>query len=62
VHVVLPLTDLLSEQRFLAITKASLKPFPWTHHATALAYGLDYALVCLLLAMWVFQRRSIARD
>jgi len=62
VHVILPLTNLVSEERFLVITKASLKPFPWTNHLTALAYGLDYALVCFLLAVFVFQRRSLARD
>ena len=62
VHLVLPLTNLVSEERFLVITRASLKPFPWTNHLTSLAYGLDYALVCFLLAVFVFQRRSLARD
>jgi ABC-type transport system involved in multi-copper enzyme maturation permease subunit len=62
VHLVLPLTNLLSEERFLSITRASLKPFPWTSHLTALAYGLDYALVCFLLAVAVFQYRSLSRD
>ena len=41
VHVILPMTSLLSEERFMVITKASLKPFPWTSHLTILAYGLD---------------------
>lgn len=62
VHLTLPLTNLVSEERFMMITRASLKPFPWTNHLTALAYGLDYALVCFLLAIFVFQRRSLARD
>lgn len=62
VHLVLPLTNLLSEERFLTITRASLKPYPWTSHLTALAYGLDYALVCFLLAVAVFQYRSLSRD
>jgi ABC-type transport system involved in multi-copper enzyme maturation permease subunit len=62
VHLTLPLTNLLSEERFMVITRASLKPFPWTNHLTALAYGLDYALVCFLLAVFVFQRRSLVRD
>jgi ABC-type transport system involved in multi-copper enzyme maturation permease subunit len=62
VHLTLPLTGLLSEERFMVITRASLKPFPWTNHLTALAYGVDYALVCFLLAVFVFQRRSLARD
>ncbi len=62
VHLMLPLTNLLSEERFLTITRASLKPFPWTSHLTALVYGLDYALVCFLLAVAVFQYRSLSRD
>ena len=62
VHVVLPLTNVLSEERFMIITRASLRPFPWTNHLTALAYGVDYALVCFLLAVFVFERRSLARD
>jgi len=62
VHLALPLTSVLSEQRFLTITRASLKPFPWTSHATAVAYGLDYALVWFLLAIFVFQYRSLSRD
>jgi hypothetical protein len=62
VHLVLPITSLLSEDRFMEITRASLKPFPWTNHLTALAYGLDYALVCFLLAVLIFQRRGLTRD
>jgi len=62
VHLALPLTGLLSEERFLSITRASLKPYPWTNHLTALVYGLDYALVWFLLAVLVFQYRSLSRD
>jgi ABC-type transport system involved in multi-copper enzyme maturation permease subunit len=62
VHLLLPLTGLLSEAHFLSITRASLKPFPWTNHLTALTYGLNYAFVCLLLAFLVFQYRSLTRD
>jgi len=62
VHLALPMTSLLSEERFMVITRASLRPYPWTNHLTALAYGLDYALVCFLLAVFIFQRRSLARD
>ena len=62
IHVFLPLTNLLSEERFLAITRASLKPYPWTNHLTALAYGLNYAFVCFFLAVLVFQYRSLSRD
>jgi ABC-type transport system involved in multi-copper enzyme maturation permease subunit len=62
IHLFLPLTNLLSEDRFLTITRASLKPYPWTNHLTALAYGLDYAMVCFLLAVLVFQYRGLSRD
>ena len=59
---VLPSTNLLSESRFLEITHASLRQTAWLDHLTTLAYGLDYALVCLLLAMWSFHYRSLKRD
>lgn len=62
VYAVLPSTELLSEARFLTITQASLKLVPWTNHAVALAYGLDYALVLFLLAVWAFRRRALARN
>ncbi len=61
-YAILPSTGLLSEDRFLALTQSSLKPMTWLNHLTALAYGLDYALVCLLLAMWSFHYRSLRRD
>lgn len=60
--VLLPSVDLLSEDRFLAITAAKLQQTPWTEHLTGLAYGLDYALLCLLLAFWAFRRRSLTRE
>jgi ABC-type transport system involved in multi-copper enzyme maturation permease subunit len=60
-HLILPLTtSVLSEDRFLRMTHESLKRYPWTYHATALVYGLDYALVCFLLAAFVFQHRSLS--
>ena len=59
---VLPATGLLSETRFLEITHASLKQTGWIEHLTTISYGLDYALVCLLLAMWSFHYRSLKRD
>lgn len=62
VHFLLPLTNLVSEDRFMVITHATLKPFTWNNHLTALVYGLDYALVCFLLAVFVFQRRGLSRD
>jgi hypothetical protein len=61
-YVVLPSTGLLSETRFLTIAKADLKPLAWTTHLTALAYGLDYALVCFLLAVWSFRHRGLSRE
>jgi ABC-type transport system involved in multi-copper enzyme maturation permease subunit len=59
---ILPSTGLLSESRFLEITHASLKQTGWLEHLTTLAYGVDYALVCLVLAMWSFHYRSLKRD
>jgi ABC-type transport system involved in multi-copper enzyme maturation permease subunit len=59
---VLPSSNLLSETRFLTITRATLKAAVWSDHVTALAYGLDYALVCFLLAAWIFHSRSLSRD
>jgi len=61
-YFLLPSTGLLSETRFLTITQADLKPVAWSSHAIALAYGLDYALICFLLAAWLFQRRSLSRE
>ena len=62
-HTVLPLTGVvLGEDRFLTMTQAALKRYPWTDHATALAYGLDYALVSFLLAVAMFQYRTLSRD
>ena len=58
----LPSTNLLSETRFLTITRATLQEALWSEHVTALVYGLDYALVCFLLACWIFHSRSLSRD
>lgn len=60
--VVLPSTSLLSEDRFLTITHASLKSTTLLEHLTTLSYGLDYALVLLLVAMWAFHYQSLTRD
>jgi len=60
--VTLPSTALLSEERFLTITHASLKQAGWLEHLTTLSYGLDYAAVLLLFAMWSFHYRSLTRD
>jgi ABC-type transport system involved in multi-copper enzyme maturation permease subunit len=61
-YVVLPSTNLLSESNFLSITQTTLKHMAWTDHLLTLVYGLDYALVCFLLAVWSFRYRSLARD
>jgi hypothetical protein len=34
----------------------------WTDHLVVIGYGLDYALVCFLLAVWSFRYRALARD
>src|SRR5258708_21440235 len=60
-YYVLPSTNLLSEERFLSLRQAALKPTTWQEHGTALLYGLDYALVILLLAMWSFRGRTLRR-
>jgi ABC-type transport system involved in multi-copper enzyme maturation permease subunit len=59
---VLPSSNLLSETRFLTITRATLRAALWSEHATALIYGVDYALVCFVLAAWIFHSRSLSRD
>jgi len=61
-YVLLPSTGLLSESRFLTITQASLSKITWDVHAITLGYGLDYALVFFLFAVWSFRRRSLSRD
>lgn len=61
-YAVLPSTGLLSEDKFLAFTQSSLQKTPWTDHLTALTYGVDYALVFVLLAVWLFRHRSLARE
>jgi ABC-type transport system involved in multi-copper enzyme maturation permease subunit len=58
----LPSSNLLSETRFLTITRSTLRAALWTDHATALAYGEDYALLCFLFAAWIFHSRSLSRD
>ena len=61
-YSVFPSTGLLSEERFYTLKQASLKQIGWLGHLTTLGYGLNYAFVCLLLAMWSFHYRSLARD
>ena len=61
-YTILPSSGLLSEERFLTIKEAAIKHVGWQDHLTALGYGLDYAAVLLLLAMWSFHNRSLRRD
>lgn len=61
-YYLLPSTDFLSEDRFLPIRQATLRQTAWSEHAITLVYGLDYALVFLLLAMWSFHHRNLKRD
>jgi hypothetical protein len=46
----------------LEISEASVHGTPWTHHLTALIYGLDYAAICFLLAVWVFRRKNLTKE
>ena len=59
---ILPSTSALSEIRFLTVTRATLRVAPWTDHLITLGYGLDYALICFLLAAWLFRNRTLSRD
>src|SRR4029077_20356256 len=61
-YYLLPSTQFLSEDRFLNIKQATLRQTGWSEHFLTLTYGLDYALVVLLLAMWSFHYRSLKRD
>ena len=61
-YAVLPSSGLLSEGRFLTIKEAAIKRTGWLDHVTTLSYGLDYALVLLLIAMWSFHSKSLRRD
>jgi ABC-type transport system involved in multi-copper enzyme maturation permease subunit len=59
---ILPSTSALSEIRFLTTTRATLHGAPWSDHVTTLVYGLNYALVCFVLAAWMFRGRTLSRD
>lgn len=60
--ILLPSTGLLSEGRFFVITASALKEVSALEHLTSLAYGLNYALVLFVLAVWSFRNRSLSRD
>jgi ABC-type transport system involved in multi-copper enzyme maturation permease subunit len=59
---VLPSTNLLTEDRFLSLRQASLKQATWQQHTISLAYGIDFALIITLLAMWSFHYRTLRKD
>jgi ABC-type transport system involved in multi-copper enzyme maturation permease subunit len=62
IYTILPSSGLLSEERFLTIKDATIKHANWVDHVATLGYGLDYALVLLLIAMWSFHSKSLRRD
>ena len=61
-YYVLPSTPLLTEGRFLSLRQASIKQASWMEHAISLGYGLDIALILVLLAMWSFHYRSLRQS
>lgn len=61
-YYLLPSTHLLTEGRFLSLRQAAIKQATWAEHAISLGYGLDYALILVLLAMWSFHYRSLRHD
>jgi ABC-2 type transport system permease protein len=61
-YYVLPSTNLLTEGRFLSLRQAAIKQASWAEHGVTLAYGLDCALILVLLAMWSFHYRSLKQD
>lgn len=58
----LPSTDLLGEGRFLSLRQSALKQATWFARTITLAYGLDCALILVLLAMGSFHYRSLKQD
>jgi Cu-processing system permease protein len=61
VRYLFPSTGLLGEEKFLSVTSSPLRHTSLADHLTAVAYGLDYALIMLLLAAWIFRRRPLVR-
>jgi ABC-type transport system involved in multi-copper enzyme maturation permease subunit len=59
---VLPSTNLLTEARFLSLRQAAIKQTGWIQHLISLGYGLDCALIFVLLATWSFHYRSLRHD
>ena len=61
-YYVLPSTSLVTEDRFLSLRQSAIKQATWQDHAISLAYGLDFALIIILLAMWSFHYRTLRKD
>jgi hypothetical protein len=61
-YYVLPSTNLLSEDRFLSLRQSAIRQATWQDHAISLAYGLDFALIIVLFAMWSFHYRTLRKD
>ena len=61
-YALFPSTGLLSEDRFVILTKASLAKITWDMHVITVAYGLNYALLFFVLAVWSFRCRSLSRE
>lgn len=61
-YYLLPSTGLLTEGRFLSLRQAAIKQATWVEHAITLGYGLDCALIFVLIAMWRFHYKSLRHD
>lgn len=61
-YYLLPSTNLLTEGRFLSLRQASVRQVTWLEHTISIGYGVDCALLLLLLAMWVFHHRNLRQD
>ena len=51
-----------TEDRFLSLGQAAIKQATWAEHAVSLGYGVDCAIILVLLAMWRFHFRSLRQD
>jgi hypothetical protein len=59
VYYLLPSTNVSRRNRFLTIKRASLRQSACSEHVVTLAYGLDDALVFLMIVMWSFHYRRL---
>jgi hypothetical protein len=60
-YAVLPSIGLLAESRFFNLTQGTSRALQWREHVMILAYGLDYAVLCLLTSSLLFRRRALTR-